>query len=185
MPVQGPVSFGSADPGPRPSQGGFGSFRHLAVRFFGALDPRGPDSDEEAWAMGWLLPGEQQLWRRMSGPDRRHAAGVARDVARRLGDAPREVMAAALLHDMGKIESGLGTFSRVGVTLAALVVGRDRVPGRRARQYLEHDRIGASLLREAGSHATTIAWTEEHHLPAERWTVERRVAVALKEADGD
>ena len=190
--------------------GGFGSFRHLAVRFFGALDPRDPAPADEEWALGWLLPGEQALWRRMSGPDRRHAAGVARDVASLLaggdpGAAPtrevmpaREVMAAALLHDVGKVESGLGTFSRVAVTVAALAAGRDRLAGagagakpgaprwrRRVADYLTHDRIGAGLLQGAGSHPLTVAWAGEHHLPPDEWTVERRVADALKAADGD
>ena len=204
---------------------GFGSFRHLALRFFGALDPRGPAPESDQWALGWLLPGEKDLWRRMSGPDRRHAAGVARDVARLLGwsepDHPpaREVMAGALLHDVGKVESGLGTFARVGVTLAAIGLGRDRLvagPGARAAagagdgagpagagagagpatgatagwrlrvsDYLTHDRIGADLLRRAGSHPDTVAWAAEHHLPPEQWTLERRVADALKSADGD
>lgn len=177
------------------SNGGFGSFRHLAARFFGALDPRGPSAAEETWAMGWLLPGEQLLWRRMSGPDRRHAAGVARDTAALLGPevAAREVMASALLHDVGKVESGLGTFARVGVTVAAIALGRDRLSGsgagsgwrRRVGDYLTHDRIGASLLEEAGSHPATVAWAGEHHLPPEQWTVDRRVADALKAADGD
>jgi hypothetical protein len=194
------------------SNRGFGSFRHLAVRFFGALDPRGPTPAEEAWALGWLLPGEQDLWRRMSGPDRRHAAGVARQTVALLeggAGAGREVMASALLHDVGKIESGLGTFARVGVTLAAIGVGRERVAGevegggegadegagsrgsggggwrRRVADYLAHDRIGAALLESAGSHPTTVAWAGEHHLPAEQWTLERRVADALKAADGD
>ncbi|HET6963636.1 MAG TPA: hypothetical protein VFH58_02620 [Acidimicrobiales bacterium] len=176
------------------SNGGFGSFRHLAARFFGALDPRGPTPDEEAWALGWLLPGEQRLWRRMSGPDRRHAAGVARDTAALLGtEAPdRPVMASALLHDVGKVESGLGTFSRVAVTVAAIVAGRERLVGgggggwrRRVGDYLTHDRIGASLLEEAGSDPLTVAWAREHHQPPEEWTLDRRVADALKAADGD
>lgn len=163
---------------------------------------------EEAWALGWLLPGEQELWHRMSGPDRRHAAGVAREVAALLDDGRslpgREVMAAALLHDVGKIESGLGTFARVGVTLAAMAVGRERLtsppPARsehwaaprwfsklrqKAQVYLTHDRVGAELLTQAGAHPTTVSWAAEHHLPASRWTVERRVAEALKAADGD
>lgn len=189
---------------------GFGSFGHLAVRFFGALDPRPPDPEQQSWARGWLLPGEQRLWDRMSGPDRRHAAGVARDVAALLADpsAPaggadepaREVMACALLHDVGKVESGFGTFSRVLITLAAIGAGRDRLAateapwtagaGRRGLRervadYLTHDHIGAQLLAAAGSHPTTIAWAAEHHLPPARWTLDRRTADALKEADGD
>ena len=94
---------------------GFGSWRHLAVRFFGALSPAGPSPTDEAWAVGSLLEGEQALWWRMSGPDRRHAVGVARETMRllQLNEPPREVVAAALLHDVGKVESSLGTFSRV------------------------------------------------------------------------
>ena len=95
---------------------GFGSWHHLAGRFFGALSPAGPPADDEAWALSSLLEGEQALWARMSGPDRRHAVGVARDTVQLLQPAspPRDVVAAALLHDVGKVESGLGTFARVG-----------------------------------------------------------------------
>lgn len=173
---------------------GFGSFRHLAGRFFGALDPRGPSLSEEGWALGWLLPGEQALWRRMSGPDRRHAAGVARQTATLLvePEPDRAVMASALLHDVGKLESGLGTFARVAVTLVAMAQGRERLAGSsgggwrgRAAAYLAHDRIGAEMLRAAGSDPTTVAWAAEHHLPPEQWTLERRVADALKSADDD
>lgn len=175
----------------------FGSFRHLAVRFFGALWPGGPNYADEAWAVSKLLPGEQQLWDRMSGPDRRHAIGVARDTAMLLGEPSpgRDVVAAALLHDVGKVEASLGTFARVGVTLAGLVAGRERLAawadrgGRdwrsRVGHYVTHDRIGGDLLRGGGSEPLTIAWAEEHHRPPESWTVDRRVAQALKDADGD
>ncbi len=110
---------------------GFGSWHHLAGRFFGALSPAGPPADDEAWALSSLLEGEQALWARMSGPDRRHAVGVARDTVQLLQPAapPRDVVAAALLHDVGKVESGLGTFARVGVTLAAMTAGRSRPAG--------------------------------------------------------
>jgi hypothetical protein len=108
---------------------GFGSWHHLAGRFFGALSPAGPPEGDEVWAQGTLLEGEQALWARMSGPDRRHAVGVARETIRLLDDSdpPREVIAAALLHDVGKVESSLGTFARVGVTLAAVAAGRKRL----------------------------------------------------------
>jgi len=108
---------------------GFGSWHHLAGRFFGALSPAGPPAEDEAWAQGSLLEGEQALWARMSGPDRRHAVGVARETIRLLDNdqPPREVVAAALLHDVGKVESSFGTFARVGVTLAAMTGGRKRL----------------------------------------------------------
>ncbi len=71
-------------------------------------------------------------------------------------------MAAALLHDVGKVESGLGTFARVGVTLAAMGAGRTRLLGWSGfvpcaprpslvagpvGMYLAHDRLGAELLQ--------------------------------------
>jgi hypothetical protein len=184
------------------SSHGFGSWGHLAGRFFGALSPAGPSASDEEWALSSLLDGEQVLWHSMSGPDRRHAVGVARETVRLLGPnpQPREVVAAALLHDVGKVESGLGTFARVGVTLAAMGAGRTRVltwagssssgPGRpswrgRVGMYLAHDRLGAELLQGAGSNELTWTWAREHHLPAARWTVDSRVADALKAADGD
>lgn len=174
---------------------GFGSLRHLASRFLSALSPLGPSAADEAWALGWLSDGEQALWRRMSGPDRRHAVSVARSTIRLLGGPPqaRAVVAAALLHDVGKVESGLGTFSRVGVTLAAMGAGRQRLVewsgagGRWARvgSYLTHDQVGAALLAAAGSDQLTVTWAGEHHRGPDGWSVERRLADALKAADGD
>jgi hypothetical protein len=178
----------------------FGSSRHLAGRLVGALRP-GPPAWDERWALARLLPGERVLWSRMSAPDRRHAIQVARATARLLerdGDAPRrEILAAALLHDVGKLASGLGTASRVAVTLAAVMLSENRIAsrsrgraprpaGRRAaaRRYLAHDRIGGELLREAGSDELTIAWAEQHHLPPERWTIDRRIGLLLRTADG-
>jgi hypothetical protein len=157
------------------------SAAHLVRRFFGSLRPGGPGAADEAWARSQLLPGEVALWARLSNPDRRHAVGVARDVVARLGrDATRPVVAAALLHDAGKVLSGLGTFARVGATL----LGRARARGR-AADYLRHPELGADLLREAGSDPLTVAWASEHHLPPDRWTLDRPLADALKAADDD
>lgn len=174
---------------------GFGSFRHLVTRFFGALWPGGPSAADEAWAQGWLLDGERSLWSRLSGPDRRHAVGVARGTIALLGgECDRAVVASALLHDVGKVEAGFGTITRSVVTLVAMVAGRQRLadagPGagrwrQRTARYLTHDRIGAGLLEQAGSAPLTVAWTREHHQDPSTWTVEPKVAAALKAADGD
>jgi hypothetical protein len=161
---------------------------HLARRFVGSLWPGGPSAGDSHWARSWLVPGEVGLWARMSGPDRRHAVGVARRTAAELGaGATRPVLAAALLHDVGKVDAGFGTFRRTAVTAAALVVGRERLgrgDGRVAR-YLRHDAIGADLLRDAGSDDLTVTWAREHHLPPGRWTLPAAVANALKAADDD
>jgi hypothetical protein len=180
--------------------GGFGSIRHLAGRFFGSLSPRRPGVADETWALSHMLEGERQLYRRMSAADQRHAIAVARRAVALLGskaELDRAVVASALLHDVGKVASDLGPFSRAIVTVCALVLGRHRViesgrttrwegsPLKRAQMYLSHDRIGGALLREAGSDALTVAWAEQHHLPAERWTIGTREGQALKAADDD
>jgi hypothetical protein len=92
---------------------------HLARRFFGSLRPGGPTAIDAEWAEAQLLPDEVVLWRSMSRTDRRHAAGVARRVEVALGnEAARPVLAAALLHDVGKTEANLGTYGRVIATVS-------------------------------------------------------------------
>jgi hypothetical protein len=130
-----------------PSSNEFGSWRHLAGRFFGALLPYGPRHADERWATRHLLPGEQNLWGRMSGADRRHAVGVARrtvaDLASPAGArAGREVVAAALLHDVGKVDAGLGTWARAGVTFAGVAVGRAELLQWSTRRKSEPDGNG-------------------------------------------
>lgn len=151
---------------------------HLAKRFFGSLAPGGPPAADESWACGWLTEPEAALWGRMSGPDRRHAVGVAKVVA--AADAQRPLVAAALLHDVGKIDAGLGTFGRV----VATVLDRREGDGRFAR-YRRHDAIGAALLEAAGSDPLVVAWAAEHHTPAERWSVPHAAGELLKRADDD
>ena len=130
----------------------------------------------------------------MSGPDRRHAVGVAQEVRRSLGhEATRPVLAAALLHDVGKTVSGLRTPGRVVATLAAMAVGRGAASRwthadgfrRKIGLYLVHPKLGGDLLAMAGADPVTETWTREHHLPAEEWTLDARVADALKAADDD
>ncbi|MGQ0433878.1 MAG: HD domain-containing protein [Microthrixaceae bacterium] len=171
-----------------------GDAAHLARRFFGSLRPGGPSAADQAWVDAQLLPAEQRLWARMSGPDRRHAAGVARDVARTLGhEAQRPVLAAALLHDVGKVESGLRTYGRVVATLCGKVAGAEmahtwrngRGYTRRVGLYLLHAELGADLLELAGSDPLTVAWAREHHQPPDTWTIPPHLAAALKAADND
>jgi predicted HD phosphohydrolase len=85
----------------------------------------------------------------MAVQDKRHSILVARRFVD-LADAPsREQTAAALLHDVGKLASGLGTCARV---LATIVGPRTA----RFRQYHDHERLGAEMLRAAGSAAATL-----------------------------
>lgn len=167
---------------------------HLTKRFFGSLRPGGPGKAAEAWVAGVLSADELVLWRRMSGPDRRHAHGVAREVERTLGhEATPAVLAAALLHDCGKTDAGLRTYGRVIATLAGAAAGHEMAPlwktrngfTRKAGLYLLHADLGGDQLALADSDPLTVAWAREHHLPEEEWTVPMHIARALKDADDD
>jgi hypothetical protein len=175
---------------------------HLARRFAGSLSRAAPAPAEEAWAERVLLPGERGLWRRMSRADRRHALGVARRVESSALGRPgeqedtgvqRAVLAAALLHDVGKLDADLGTFGRVGATLAGTFGGLRRarrweeLGGWRGRagRYLRHDHRGAAMLGAAGSDPLVVSWAREHHQRPGTWGLPAAVAVALKEADDD
>jgi hypothetical protein len=169
---------------------------HLAKRAIGTAVPRGPSRADEAWAEAQLLPGELALWIRMKRADRRHAAGVARRVEAALGDrATRPVLAAALLHDVGKIESGFGVYGRTAATLSAIAVHHDqdvirawtRTTGftRRVGLYLQHPKLGGDLLGMAGSDPFTESWAREHHLPVDEWSVDPELGRVLKDSDDD
>ena len=167
---------------------------HLIKRFLGSLWPVGPGRSAEAWVGSALSEREHALWRRMKRADRRHAVGVAHRVEQALGaETTPPVLAAALLHDVGKVSAGLGTYGRVVATLAGAAAGRTMAAAwtqgrgftRRVGLYLRHPEVGADMLAMAGSDPLTVTWAREHHLPAEEWTLPRRLAEALKEADDD
>lgn len=122
---------------------------HLVARFFVSLSTTPPAVTDEVWAESHLLPGEVRLWRRLSNVDRKHSTKVARRFVSARPDASRAEIAGALLHDVGKIECGLGTFGRV----AASVIGPR---WRRAELYHDHERIGSELAAGAGSDPATV-----------------------------
>jgi hypothetical protein len=120
---------------------------HLARRFVTSLSRREPTDADTAWADSHLLDGESRLWHRMTAADRRHSILVARRFESN-GSWSREEMAGALLHDVGKLESGLGTAGRV----VATVVGPRTA---RFRRYHDHEQIGAAMLTAVGSSSIT------------------------------
>ncbi len=122
---------------------------HLVRRFFGSLSRAEPVTADVRWAHSFLLPGEVALWNRMSVQDRRHSIVVAKRFAGRMPDAIRDHIAGALLHDVGKVECGLGTTMRV----VATVVGPRT---ERFRRYHQHELIGLRLAEDAGSSSATL-----------------------------
>ncbi len=127
---------------------------HLALRLVTSLSGHPPDTAEEVWAESQLLPGEIRLWRQMTNQDRRHSAKVARRFVAARPEATRAEVAGALLHDVGKIECGLGTWGRV---VASVVGGRTE----RFRTYHDHEYVGSQLAAAAGSDPATVELIDE------------------------
>lgn len=167
--------------------------RQLVGRFVRSLSPRRPSAADRAWAESQLLPGgEVDLWRRMTAPDQRHLVVVARRVESTLGDeAGRPALAAALLHDVGKLASRLGTYGRVIATLSIRAAGADTAAAwvetggftRRVGLYAQHEKLGAEMLVLAGSDPLTVALVREHSFAPEDRTTPAAPAEALRAAD--
>ena len=177
-----------------------GGLWHLTKRFFGAIRPGPPSQADERWALEHLGPGETEIWQQMNNPDRRHAVEVARAVVadprlQSTGSVERPVVAAALLHDSGKVLCRFRTPSRVFATVVWSVASDDVADrwlteherGYRFRlaQYRHHPRLGADLLRSGGADPMTANWAAEHHLPERDWTVPMYIARVLKDCDDD
>ncbi|MCY4135938.1 MAG: HD domain-containing protein [bacterium] len=149
----------------------------MARRFFQSILDQGPDAAEEDWLMGLLSEREATLYAQMSPVDRSHALRSARCPA--LADDAQRV--AAALHDVGKIQSGLRTWTRVAATVVGAVL-----PGilrGRWADYRDHPRLGAAMLRDAGSAELIVAWAAEHHLSTRKSSLPSDVAAALAAAD--
>lgn len=175
---------------------------HRAGRFFSSIRPGPPSSADVEWARGLLSEGERRWFDRMSNPDRRHAVAVARAVGasidevrvdgRPLSDEERRaVLAAALLHDVGKVQAGLRTYGRVVATLSGAVGGAAFAEAwqdttgftRKVGLYLRYPTIGSEILAMAESHPWVVAWAAEHHSPPEEWSVPTEVGELLAAAD--
>ncbi len=168
------------------------SVGHLIRRFLGSLSPRRPGAGDQAWAESRLVPGEVELWRRLGAADQRHLVRVARDVQADLGDdATEPVLAAALLHDVGKLAAHLSTYGRVVATLSIKVAGADTAVAwtetrgftRRVGLYAQHEDLGADMLALAGSDRLTVALVREHSWAPAGRTTPAAPADALRRAD--
>lgn len=128
---------------------------HLARRWATSLSSRPPADADLTWVDDHLAGELRTLWRRLDVADQRHSIVVARRFVERRPTATPEEIAGALLHDIGKIDSGLGTTERV---LATIVGPRTE----RWRRYHDHERIGAELAAAAGATPATIELIRGH-----------------------
>ena len=132
---------------------------HLAKRFSETLwsHPLGPA--EQAETSMWLGERESALFWAQPPIDQRHALAAARIVASH-GPHRRDLIRAALLHDIGKRHSRLGVPGRV--TAATLELLHIPAPGRLG-VYLRHDLLGGEELGELGVEPIVVSFAAGHH----------------------
>jgi hypothetical protein len=172
---------------------------HLVGRFTRALYPGAPKAADVEWVRGILNDACFTQFRRQPNHDQRHAIGVARDVERRLEGTPYagddRWLAAALMHDIGKLDARLGVYGRVVATVAGAAAGHDMAMvwstksgfTRRVGFYLRHAELGADRIRLAQGPEESARWAAAHHDP-EVWEstgIPPDVITALDEADND
>ncbi len=124
-------------------------FRHLVSRFFGTISGASPSPEDLAEVESLLLDSEFRLWQKLPAMDQRHSIAVLHRFTTLRPGATRPEKRAALLHDIGKIESNLGVLGRVLATL----VGRR---GERFKAYHDHEKIGSQMLQNINSDLVTI-----------------------------
>lgn len=120
---------------------------------------------DDAWARQRLAPAEYALFERLPPEERVHAVGVAKCLATARPD-DGELLAAALLHDVGKLGTPRGAVARA---LTHLLPPSGAAPEPRlgglagARQArVHHAAYGAVLLRRAGSSARVVELVARH-----------------------
>lgn len=134
--------------------------------------------EEYTEVASWLPVPAQSLFRTMSRADQRHSLRVCRGLQAR-GCKDEEMLAAALLHDVGKAEGRVPFWTR-----PAIVIGKACAPRLLARLAVYpvkeralprwrrslsfawwHAEVGAELAARAGLSAKAVLYIRTHHQP--------------------
>jgi hypothetical protein len=138
-------------------------------QFLRALTAR-VSGEEVDQATGVLTPEARALFRRQAVQDQRHALAVCR-VLRRAGYTNPHLLAAALLHDVGKATTRLPAWQRAVIVLlgrfaprllARLSQGEPRFWNQPFVIYAQHPEVGACWAQEAGCSPLTVALIRRH-----------------------
>ena len=156
-----------------------GSWSHLIRRFFSVLVASPLTEEESREVESWLDRQEEvALYRQQPAADQRHGLDAARLIPA-VRSERRDLVRAALLHDVGKRWSDLGVIQR---SLASLFT-KMRVPVRGSwRRYLDHGSLGADELARLDAASVVVEFARHHHgrrpdtMPLDEWDL-------LKSAD--
>ncbi len=145
---------------------------------FGFVKPLSSSEYEEV--KRWLPPSALPLFRTMSDADQRHSLRVCQRLQAR-GCSEPAMLAAALLHDVGKAQGRVPFWTR-----PVIVIGKSCAPGllrllvcsrsvldtgaiprwRRSLSYAWwHAEVGADLAAEAGLSERAVLYIRTHHQP--------------------
>jgi putative nucleotidyltransferase with HDIG domain len=144
---------------------------HRAWQFIQALTARPLTAAEQGEVAEVLSPRQQALFRQMSSSDQRHSLKVMRTVIA-MGTTIRDLLVAALLHDVGKSRHQLYLWERVMVVVirafgptAASGWGKELSKGWRRPFviYQQHPEWGAEMALAAGCSPLTVELIRGHH----------------------
>lgn len=158
---------------------------HLVSRFFGTVFARRLTQAEAEWVNRHLDAGEAKVFFSQSVSDQQHGFAVAQRVVAILEDrATPNVRAAALLHDVGKqnVRFCGVRLGPIGRSLATVAWGL-RLRFGVVNTYVQHNELGAELLRSVGADPFAATWALEHVWPEEVWTTPIELGRALQKAD--
>lgn len=138
-----------------------GSPAHLFRRFFDVLFARPLTRSERAEVEGWLPADLAEPFFDQPDADQRHGYQAA-SIVLASGWDDGDVVAAALLHDVGKRHSRLGV---VGRSLTSVFVLAKLPLNERMAAYRDHGLLGAQELGGLGAPALAIDFAIHHHGP--------------------
>ncbi|MHB0868062.1 MAG: HD domain-containing protein [Chloroflexota bacterium] len=153
-------------------------------------------SEDRALAARHLSTAEWELFARMEPADQRHSVRVLRTLIES-GVADEELLAAALLHDVGKSRCRISVLHRTVAVLLEALFGELPPFALQKRSgwwmpifvLANHPRLGACMLTQAGSTERVWRLVELHQqdprlvrwLPDSQWL--REALIALRRAD--
>jgi hypothetical protein len=136
-----------------------GSPAHLFSRFWDVATAQRLSASERAAVEAWLTPETAQLFFAQDHPDQRHGYHAALSVVAS-GVHDRDVIMAALLHDVGKRHARLGI---VGRSVASILI-LGRLPlSTRMEAYRNHGLVAAHELGELSVPSLVIDFALHHH----------------------